>query len=242
MRSMIKYILAFLLIPWATTSIDAQYVDLLWERLAHYPFSNGAEDISGQGNNGIVHEAVPAENYREETGYSYYFDGVNDYIDCGNGLSAPLTTVSVCCWIRTDQGYGETHLISKVDIASGAGFILGTQEGKVKWAGFDGSGQFNKLISASRIDDNRWHCLVGMVEGDTWSLYVDGTMENHVITDHGVTALTTSTPLTIGCYFMGNNGDHQYFRGTIDEVMIQGRALNECELEVVHTGEPYPPR
>ena len=239
---MIKYALTSILALFVAISADAQYVDLLWERLAHYPFSNGSEDISGNGNHGTVQGAVPSEDYREGAGNSYYFDGVDDHIDCGNGLPATLTAVSVSCWIRTDQGEGDAHVVSKVDLASLAGFILGTQEGKVKLAGFDGSGQFIKLVSSSRIDDDRWHCLVGVVEGNSWSLHVDGTLENQVITGQGVTALATSTPLTIGCYFTDNDGNHQYFRGMIDEVLIHGRALNECELEVIYTGEPYPPR
>jgi len=239
---MIKYALTFILALFAASGADAQYVDLLWERLAHYPFSNGAEDISGNGNHGVVQGAVASEDFRVGDGNSYYFDGVDDHIDCGNTLPVPLTAVSVSCWIRTDQGEGDAHVVSKVDVASSGGFILGTQDGKVKWAGFDGSGQFLKLVSLSRIDDDRWHCLVGMVEGNSWSLHVDGTLENQVITGQGVTALTTSAPLTIGRNFTGNDGSHQCFRGLIDEVLIHGRALNDCELEVINTGEPYPPR
>lgn len=240
------YTLFSLLVLSAGTLLDAQYMDLLWERYAHYPFTSETggltNDLSVYENHGSVFGATQSEDHRGGAGYSYYFDGEDDHIDCGNGIPAFSTAVTVSCWIKSSVTTGSSHIVSKYDFASDGGFILATENGLVRWAVRDGSGQFIKMTSLSRIDDGQWHCLVGMVDGENWSLYVDGNLEGQIVTGHTVTDLSTTAPLTIGYYFKGDNGDHQYFQGMIDQVLIHGRALNECELGIIFTGEVYPPR
>lgn len=152
------------------------------------------------------------------------------------------SAVSVTCWIKTDNTKENSHIVSKYDFSSDAGFILGTQDGLAKWAGRMGTGQFIRMTSGTRIDDNQWHCLVGVVDEDTWSLYVDGFLENQVQTGAETTDLSSSASLTIGYYFKGDDGDHRFYKGSIDNVIIYRRALNECELNILFTGEPYEAR
>jgi hypothetical protein len=223
-------------------ALNAQFVDLLWERLAHYPFSGNASDISGFENHGSVNGATLVEDYRGGTGNAYYFDGLDDYIDCGNGMTQLSSAVTVSCWIRTGADMENSHIVSRYNFASDGGFILGTEDGLVRWAGRIGEGRFIKITSMTRIDDDTWHCLAGVVDGDRWSLYVDGVLENQLVTGDQGSDLSTTAPLTIGCCFGGESDDRQYFMGSVDNVLIYGRALNECELEFIFTGAPYGPR
>jgi hypothetical protein len=221
--------------------LDAQYVDLLRGRLAHFPFTEDARDISGFENHGEVNGATLTQGYGG-VGGAYYFDGTNDYIYCGTKLAPLPSAVTVSCWIRTDSATDNSHVVSKYDFSSDGGFILGIQDGYVRWAGRIGSGQFIRITSSVRIADHQWHCLAGVVNGGTWSLYVDGVLENHVETETQAPELTTTTPLTIGCYSRGDEGETEFFRGCIDNVLIYGRALNDCELETLFTGTTYGPR
>jgi hypothetical protein len=227
---------------WPGTILNAQFVDLLWERLAHYPFSGDAQDISGFENHGSVYGATLVEDYRGGTGNAYFFDGLDDYIDCGNGMVPLSSAVTVSCWIKAGPELDNSHIVSRYDFASDGGFILGTQDGLVRWAGRMGAGRFIKITSMTRIDDDRWHCLAGVVNGNRWSLYIDGVLENQLVTGDQESDLSTTASLTIGCYCGGESDDRQYFRGSVDNVLIYGRALNECELEFIFSGTPYGPR
>jgi hypothetical protein len=231
-----------LLILTTGSSIHGQYLDLLWERFAHYPFSGDARDISGFDNHGLVNGALLSEDHMGEGGSAYYFDGLDDYINCGSNLEFLSSTVTVSCWIKTEADMENSHIVSKYDFSSDAGFILGTQEGLAKWAGRNGTGQFIRITSGTKIDDNKWHSLIGVVDGDTWTLYVDGVRENQVESGSESVGLSTTVPLTIGNNFLGDDGDHRYFEGSVDDVIIYGRAMNECELHILSTGEPYEAR
>jgi hypothetical protein len=224
------------------SELNAQLVDLLRDRLAHYPFTNAAHDISGRGNHGTIYGASASEDYQGSDGRAYYFDGVDDYIDCGNGMTTITTAVSVSCWIKTDTATDNCHLVSKYDPDSDGGFILGTQNGVVKWAGRSGTGQFIRITSDTRIDDDQWHFLLGMVEDDAWSLYVDGNLENRVETGLTGTGLASHAPMCIGCYCGGINGNTEHFKGSVDNVIVHGRTLNDCEIEFLLGQIPSGPR
>ena len=63
--------------------IYSQNIDLDRGLIAYYPFDEGANDISGNGNDGEVNGANHEPNARCEGG-AYRFDGIENYIDFGN--------------------------------------------------------------------------------------------------------------------------------------------------------------
>lgn len=219
--------------------LDAQYVDLLWDRIAHYPFIHDAVDISGFENHGAVVGATLTADRMGNPYEAYYFDGVDDHIHCGNDIEPIHSAVAVSCWIRTDDTESYSHIISKYDFSADGGFTLGTQGGIVIWAGRIGSGQYIRMTSKSRVDDDHWHHVIAMIDGSTWSFYLDGVLENQIETGYNKTDIHCTTPLTIGMYYNGDNGDHRHYKGFVDEVLIYKRALNACEIEVLFTGETY---
>jgi len=61
--------------------------------------SSKAVDISRYGNNGTINGAVWTSSGR--FGSALQFDGVDDYVDCGNGASLNITTaVTVEAWVN----------------------------------------------------------------------------------------------------------------------------------------------
>jgi len=222
--------------------VIAQHVDLLRDRIAHYPFSHHADDISGYSNHGSVTGAIPSVDREGQENQAYYFDGVNDHIVCGTQLGPISSAVTVSCWMRTDQAEVYSHLVSKYDFVSDGGFILGILDGLALWAGRIGSGQYIRLTSSSRIDDNQWHHILGMVREGIWYIYIDGALENQYNTGFQGTNLDCSTPLSLGMYYQGDAADHRYYSGHLDDVIIYKRGLNECEIDALYTGNKYGPR
>jgi hypothetical protein len=230
------------LLTGSAAELRAQYMDLLLERVAHYPFSDAASDISGFDNHGTIHGALPADGFNGETGGAFRFDGLDDHIACGNGLPSLSTQITVACWIRADTSLKNSHIVTKYDFLSDAGFILGTEDGSAKWAGRTGNGQYIRMTSRSSINDGSWHFVAGMIDGPQWLLLVDGSIENQLNTGNANPSLSNNTTLYIGAFEAGEQGMQQHFRGTVDNVIIYNRILNDCELQFLFTGSPHGPR
>ena len=223
-----------LLLAWDT--VQAQYVDLRWERIAHYPFSGDASDISGYENHALPAGVVMTVDRNGTANGAYHFDGYNDHIYCGTLTQQLASTVTVSCWIKTNEGQGYSHLVSKYAAGEDAGFILAMQDGQVTWGGRSGSGQFVRIMSNGRLDDGLWHHLIGVIEGTAWSLYVDGSLEAFLHHGRRRSSIHCSTPLTLGMYHDGDLDDHRFYSGQMDDVILFRRALNPCEIEALHTG------
>ncbi|MHC4761390.1 MAG: hypothetical protein ACYS9H_08630, partial [Planctomycetota bacterium] len=60
-----------------------------------------AIDASGNGNDGIVSNALPAEDRFGNTQGAYLFKGLNEYIDMGDIEIVTGNTMSVSAWFKT---------------------------------------------------------------------------------------------------------------------------------------------
>ncbi len=237
-KAIIKKFLLILLVAGNCPKVGAQYGNLLFERIAHYPFTIDARDISGMGNHGSVSGVLFTDEDFEGDGHSYYFDGVDDKIVCRSYNLEFSSSVTVSCWIKTDISTENRHIVSKYNLDSDGGFILGIQEGYAKWAGRMGTGQFIRMTSATRVDDKRWHSLIGVVSQGNWYLYVDGILEGLVETGAATTDLSADAPLTFGYPSSGDPENQWHYEGLLDQVIIYGRPLNDCELEILVNGIP----
>ncbi|MGB3589809.1 MAG: LamG-like jellyroll fold domain-containing protein, partial [Tunicatimonas sp.] len=72
-----------------------------------------------------------------------------------------------------------------------------------------------------------WHHLIGIVDGSTWHIWVDGKLEDTVTTNHSSVDIAIDDLLAIGYFFQGTGeGEHRYFDGTIDNGRIYNRPVN----------------
>ena len=77
--------------------------------ICYYPFNGNANDESNNGNDGTVYGASLTYDKDGNPNSAYYFDGINDYIDCGNNpiIKRCSTSYTVCFWINlTDYSSG----------------------------------------------------------------------------------------------------------------------------------------
>ena len=76
----------------------------------------------------------------------------------------------------------------------------------------------------SSIQDNNWHFLVGMWDGGTIKLYIDGNLDAEMPCAGAL--LTNDEPLFIGA----RGGTERFLIGALDEIKIYNYALSEAEL------------
>ena len=69
--------------------------------IAFYPFGGNANDVSGNGNNGTVYNAILATNHFGAANTAYDFNGTNSYIDIpqNSGLNNLTTNFTLSAWI-----------------------------------------------------------------------------------------------------------------------------------------------
>jgi formylmethanofuran dehydrogenase subunit C len=214
--------------------------------VGYWKFDEGvgtvAKDSSGNGNDGtltngpIWSSTVPTTRFYNPKSLS--FDGVNDYVNAGNGSALNIDgDVTVSAWVNTN-GYNFASNLAIIDRFDGSRipYALSATEnsGDMWWfAIFDGT---NAPAVGSIISFNtNWHHITGMRHqaSDTIKLYVDGVLTS-AATDTTAGSLSTNTNTYIGARLQG--GLQRAFPGLIDDVRIYNRALSASEIATLASG------
>jgi len=203
--------------------------------VANWLFYNGAGDTlydySGKGNHGNINGAKWTD--KEQAGWALDFDGVDDYVDCGNDASLDnFTALTLTAWVNGQQQTnlvwfsGGTYSNEIILHFQGAGFYLvasdGTASGYLDWD--------------SNPPLNEWVHLAATWDGSTMKLYQNGVPQATTLAFSGGSEgkLTNSTRRYIGHRF---NSANPWFKGLIDEVRIYNRALSEDEIKKIYEDE-----
>ncbi|MEI6753956.1 MAG: LamG-like jellyroll fold domain-containing protein [Paludibacter sp.] len=142
------------------------------------------------------------------------FDGVNDYVICGNILTASYTKEA---WIKPATATGYLNVIS--GSANHAFWVVNGQ----LCSGHNGNWFY--VVDGATVPLNTWTHVAITYDAatTTMKLYKNGVL---VIANNAVPPITADNSVIIGTY--GNNiGD---FNGDMDEVKIWNRALTDAEI------------
>ena len=149
------------------------------------------------------------------------FDGVNDYVYLNSPASLQPTSISVSTWFKTGATSG--RIIRK----RLSGYYLEITAGKASFVVAIPS--FASVTSTLTYNDNLWHHAVGLYDGTTLRLYIDGSQ---------VASASASGNITYGAggIAIGRDGDYSgsYFNGVIDDVRIYNRALSADEIRLLY--------
>jgi hypothetical protein len=154
--------------------------------------------------------------------YSLDFDGMDDYIDCGNSAALKPNIITVSCWVKGSTQTAYTRIISQDGPTGGAdayGFYVTPALNKVVFAiKTDVTGTVTSATSGVVLD-NSWHHLVGTYDGSEVILYVDGVAVGSPSAGTSILSYGSGT-LTIGCFSEPTALPSYLFNGNIDEVSI----------------------
>ncbi|MFW9884508.1 MAG: DUF2341 domain-containing protein [Candidatus Thorarchaeota archaeon] len=174
--------------------------------------SGAFKDSTSNSNHG-TDAGAPTLGINGPIGKAILFDGVDDSINCGNGpslnIAGDVVTLEAWAYLNEDIGpgwgsgivvkYGSYEIFQDWDATRRITFSVTTT----------GTGQ--TWTSRTNNDINRWYHVVGVYNGTTTFIYVDGT-EIASIPNSGTLAASAS-PLYIGL-------EDQYYDGRIDEVRV----------------------
>lgn len=206
--------------------------------VGYWPFNGNANDISGNGNNGIVNGATLVADRFNITNKAYSFDGVNDYITIPPSTSLYVDTFSISCWIKPNNINAILSSIIKKGTYSNAtneAYFLGLQAPNGIFSGVKdgtnctpGIGWGEDLRASNNSLIGNWTNIVYIYSNGTLSIFVNGTFLGSVVIGGKIT-FCGNTEITIGMEWL----NHYPFDGVIDDIGIWNRTLTQNEISVL---------
>jgi hypothetical protein len=202
--------------------------------------NTGAVDSSGFGNNGTLTNMNTTGNATSgwqvtdggqwdnrsdmvfSTGSHLQFDGVDDYVDCGNDASLDITdAITISAWVKCHTTtYAYDRIVSKG--LWGPYNVFTDDTDKIYFR--VGS---NTTLPSSSLGKNTWRYVTATYDedagGNNQKLYIDGVLDKSRITSGKMSVVPNDVML-------GGTGTDKWFNGSIDEVRIYNRALFEDEI------------
>ena len=211
--------------------IDARNVVGLWG------FDEGegdtTRDFSGHGNDGnLVGNPAWVEG---KFGAALEFDGIDDYVDCGNAqmLQIPQGTMMAWMKVHTDKDSG----LSAVTLPFGdsrrweppyRSLGLGAVQGEpVFWIAINAE---NKEFLSGVLRLHQWHHMAITYDGVMRRGYIDGEVVFAYVFN-GEIEYSGAPSCVIGT--RGKDSPGEFFNGVIDEVAIFSEALSNDQIRAV---------
>jgi hypothetical protein len=214
---------------------NAQNVDLKKGLVAYYPFNGNANDESGNRNNGIIYGASLNKDRNGNENSAFYFNGVNNYIKLPE---LNLTqSFSISLWIKQEKSSSEwASIFTKWNHNGKRSISIGINKNtKLGFAISDSRNQTNSNFHSFNTDVsilNNWTHLVFVychING-TRQVYIDKKLINSR-KDTPINIFESNATTYIGTAHLGTEG---FFKGTIDDVCIYNRALNDKEIQALY--------
>lgn len=204
---------------WPQTAANSSTVLLLH-------LDNSTSDSSQYGNNGTINSANCSAGVSGKLDTGCSFDGIDDNITVANSSSLTFTSsLTISIWVKANGGSEASFVDSKAGGFNG--YALQQSSSNPSFAAFSvANNSADQTVTGDVvINDSSWHHVAGVFDSGTLRLFVDGLLDNTA--SASFTSLTAPTrPTTIGSSATGGTR----FNGTLDEVVIYNRTLNESEI------------
>ena len=199
------------------------------EPIAYYPFEGNANDASGNGNDGTVHNAVSYVQGCD--GQAASFNGSSSYVELPNESRFDLSSFTIRARVKVSDYAQENVIISKGPhfgnfylIIYGPLYPLLT--GKVSYVHQTSTGNYSAPVTSYQIPTDRFLDIAVTMGSGIFTAYVDGVQQFQ--DNNAPPPLFNDEPVTIGAG--GDIALNQFFSGVIDEVSIYNRALTASEI------------
>lgn len=182
-----------------------------------------AYDSSENNNTGTVNGATWITGV---VGNALDFDGIDDYINSGNGNSLNITgnEMSITAWIYP-KSLAERYIVSKFNgdtVTSGYNFLI--TSGNIYFRLGDGTTRY-QFAPFHEMSTNAWYHFVAVYDGSSMRIYKNG------VVLPGSTSFTGNIAANSNDVNIGQRVDNSYrWNGSLDEIKIYNRALTKDEI------------
>jgi hypothetical protein len=173
------------------------------------------------------------------------FDGTDDHVTMGVAPELGLETFTVEAWVRRD-GSGQTAGtgVGGLDLVPIAGkgrgenddtiyncnYLFGFQ-GNVLGADFEdaATGANHPVVGSIAVSWGQWHHVAVTYDGATWSLYVDGALDEQLTVDATPRA-DSIQHFAVGTAMNSMGTPAGRLHGAVDELRVWNRARTDVEI------------
>jgi hypothetical protein len=206
--------------------------------VGYWLFNEGAgslvNDISGHGNHGKLTNMLPNVQGSGwgggKSGGILQFDGINDYVNCGNDASLDVTdAITIEMWLKPviNTGFGvilQKDSWSKIMLRQEVGNQLMCT---LKYSDATSSGEFEPFTFTADWQDViiTWD---NSVSSNNLKGYRNSVLEQEVTSGYGKQLASSGADLNIGVSGL------ELYTGLIDSVRIYNRALSTAEVKMLY--------
>lgn len=191
-------------------------------------------DLSGNGNNGTL---TNGPTFSSGNNGSILFDGVDDYVDCGNpSVLRPSTFTSITWIYNTDSDGRQQGIFCSYSELMVAGFFyqIWNSPHKVRYVlGANtggGAGVYTDITGSTTINLNTWYQIVVTYDGTTMKSYVNGTLDINTNPGNGLGYDAVNNKVIIGGTYTKSSGVVSRFKGNISNSFMYNRSLSAAEV------------
>ena len=180
-------------------------------------------DGTGNGFDGVVHGAYENGNI-----HGLYFDGVDDYVEIGDPEGLRITgEITLSAWVGANSKTGYRSIIQKgLSSRPTREIFMRIKDGMYQVGSADEDGVHMAEFEVPVGGRGTWHHLVGVYDGQSWNLYLNGELVDSNADNTG--AVDVPSPWAIGAV---GSGGARFFSGRIADVAIFDRAISEAQIE-----------
>jgi hypothetical protein len=169
-------------------------------------------DVSNNGNNSTL---TNGPTFSSADYGSIVFDGVDDYVNCGSGITT-TTTITVNAWVKLNVNNIYQHI---VDSANNTWHLAMLPDGRIYF--WDG----NVYHTAGGIlNINTWYMVTGVKTPTTNDVYINGILSNSLNSNISI----PTNNVWIGLWQPPGTG--RALNGSVASTQIYNRALSASEV------------
>ena len=205
--------------------------------LGFWPFNGNANDLSGNGNNGIVNGASLSSDRNSMSNAAYSFNGTSNYIEV-NLVNAINTTnvngLTLSGWTNMNLLANQPQSIINTVDNSGNGFMTCYQNTTSKLIGIAGNIGVSPSVNIVSQDIpliNTWYNIVMTCDfnTNTSKLYINSILQSQ-------SSSSLITPILTKIFLGRASTPYWYQNGKLDDIGIWNRALTQQEITNLYRG------
>ena len=221
--------------------------------IAAYTFSSNANDISGNNLNGTVSGASLSPDRNGSSNSSYYFDGVDDYIqlpEISTDFISAGKSGSISFWFKGGGNCTSncTGRIIHIDGGSQWSILAEITKDIPNTPGarpkvyFRCPNENNEPLSSQVVNTNNWNHVVISIDGSTgnYRYYYNGALLSDMSFSYSTsnTYYTTGRTINVG-YTPNSTGANTNFLGNIDDLFFWSKALDSIDVYHIYNELNY---
>lgn len=214
--------------------------------IGHWGFNGNANDLSGNGHHGNIHNVTSVAGKLGAPNTGYLFNSLNSYVSIPYHSDFNVNSaISICAIIKptvinTNLCQGN-FIVSRGSQGSSGGYLLSffdnayndcttADTNSFVFTGQAGPTVLNASLwtNSTKVHTNNWYCVVLTYDGTNCKIYVDGAL-TITLPGWSPTVGSSTDSISIGKYLWGGALFPYNFIGVMDDVAIYNRALADSE-------------